>query len=250
MKTRVITFSATIIVLITIGLLFWKLQKADAGICSRTGASLDEEQLRRNVIISLVNNQLDIIRHQEVEYAPGMIKLGVVSEISDLDVAEWILDLNNGNDHSVSSFSPRTMRRVSGSQDVDLKKEPFVLLTYTLGKDASVKLIASQEIKQVKGVDRTFGGTKTSVLDRLRGFGNHYYQILSHQFLYDCCAEESANGTAARGSAVSFYKRGDQAGSVVKGNIGGVAIVSNCGDILTYEDERGFNRIKWIKGEE
>lgn len=252
MKKIATIAGAAIAVSIAIAIFFsWKLRQVDAGICPRTGERLSDAQLRREVIASLVNNKLDIVRHQDIEYLPNTIRFRVTDKISDEEIAKAVNELRGGRDPFAKGSGFRKTRPMQSGQDAYFLKEPFVLLMYSAHeKNASAGRTASQEIRRVEASEKTVGDYRPGILQRMRGFGNHYYQITSRQFIYDCCLAPDAESSPVRKLVPIVYKEvGDRGGVIAGKDMARVAVVSNCGDILTYKDDGGFSRIKWTKGE-
>ena len=182
-----------------------------------------------------------------MEYLPGTIRFKVADKISDEEIAKAVYVLKDELDPFNENFGFRT---AGGNED--FMKEPFVLLTYESGGNLSnvASRTASQDIQRIDATEAALGDFRPNFSQKLHGFGNHYFQIISRHFIYDCCAPSDSENSPARKLVPIVYREEGKKGEVISGgDKARIAIVSNCGEILTKNDESGFNRIKWTKGE-
>ena len=252
MKKIIFTGLVSVMTIMAVTSIMWKLKQADSGICSRTGTRLNDVELRQAVIASLISIGLDNVHHQDVEYSRGTVKLRIIDQISDVDIAKAIFELKNGSDFFARYSDAKEIERLPSDHDSNPIKEPFILFNYSTYGGYMATRTASSDIDYVDRASLELDEEYPGLLIRLKGFGVHYYKIPSLQFIYDCCAYINGNRTrpAIPGLGRHYWESG-RSGSVIIGrqNVGGVAYVSNCGEILTSKNRRGFNEIKWIKGE-
>jgi len=247
---RLIWIGCAILIAVA-GPAIWRVRQGESGICSRTGTALSAAELRRQVIANLVRIEREAVRHRDTEFVRGVAQFRVVDTISDGEIAEAVADSRNGRDAFVQRFAFRNAGPTPDGEGSSLKKEPFVLLTYSLERGAPTRRTASADIRRVASAEVTAGGYRPTLLQKARGFGNHYYQIAARQFTYDYLLPPDAESSPIRALVPIVYRKaGENGGVIANRNRARIVPISNCGDILTYTDDSGFRRIKWTSGEE
>lgn len=226
-----------------------RLGQMKEGFCPTTGVQLSEEDLRQKVLSSLLDIGLENIRVQDVDHSRGGRGLKVAGSISDRETAKALLDLKSSGADFGGEFGARKVTSGYGGR-ADVPPEPFVLLNYSTYGGYTATRTASRDIMPVSY--STFPATveRPGLWRRLRGFGVHYSRIPIQQFIYDCCAyREGIQAHAEAPVSLPHFHESGKDGSVIIGShdMGGVAYVSNCGEILTRRNARGFNQIVWIK---
>ncbi|MBN6150274.1 hypothetical protein JR065_07980 [Xanthomonas sp. AmX2] len=229
----------------------WKLRQIDAGICPSTGVQMSDADLRSRVLSSLIGIGLENIRVQDADYYHGGRGLKVAGPMSDRDIAKALFDLKNGGNDFAGELGAKEVTQ-GASEHIDSIREPFVLLDYSTHGTYTATRTASQDVIYVDPSSLPAGAGWPGLVNRLRGFGIHYYRIQVRQFIYDCCTYKHGTRVhpAVPGGTTHYWETGKD-GSVIIGHhdLGGVAYVSNCGEIMTRRNALGFNEIKWIKGE-
>lgn len=251
MKKMAILTGVAVVALVALALFISsKFQKLDGGVCLDSGVRLGDLDLRQKVITNLSNYELDRVRHQDIEYLPDVLRVWIGSEITDEQIAKAVIALKNDRDPFVEDHGFRRLHPMPSGQAASLVREPFVLVTSdSVGENVSIRRVASHDIRRAEISVPTVEGYQPTLLQRMQGFGNRFYQIKSRQFSYACCLPPDAENSPVR-KLVPIVHAEVGAGSVIAGqNITRVAIVSNCGQVLTYKDDGGFNQIKWTAGE-
>ena len=222
----------------------WRLRQVDAGICPRTGVQTSDADLRTGVISSLIGIGAENIRHQNAEHYRDGLGLRVAGPMSDSEIAEALFDLKDGGIGFAEEFGAREVAQVPDEQ-VGPIREPFVLLNYSTYGGYTATRTRSRDIISVDRSSLPAGADAPGLVNRLRGFGTHYYRIEVRNFIYDCCTYKHG----AQGPAPHYWDPGKD-GSVIIGSrdLGRVAYVSNCGEILAHRNVRGFSEITWMKG--
>ncbi|MBN6104912.1 hypothetical protein JR064_22435 [Xanthomonas sp. CFBP 8703] len=229
----------------------WGLGQVEAGICPSTGVQMSNADLRARVLSGLIDIGLENIRVQDADHFRGGLGLRVAGPMSDREIAKALFDLKNGGNDFAGKFGAREVTQ-GASGHVESIREPFLLLNYSTYGGYTATRTASQDVISVNPSSLPAGTGWPGLVNRLRGFGIHYYRIQVRQFIYDCCTYKHGTRVhpAVPGSTTHYWETGKD-GSVIIGNhdLGGVAYVSNCGEIMTRRNARGFTEVKWIKGE-
>jgi len=171
--------------------------------------------------------------------------------MSDREIAKALFDLKKGGNNFAGKFGAREVTQ-GASGHIDSIREPFILLNYSTHGTYTATRTASQDVVYMDPSSLPAGAGWPGLVNWLSGFGKHYYKIQVRQFIYDCCAYKSGTWVhpGIPGEAAHYWESGKD-GSVIIGkhDVGGVAYVSDCGEILTRRNARGFNEIKWIEQE-
>lgn len=248
MNKKILFVGGVVVAYSILGIPVWsKLRQSEAGVCAFTGTILSNEQLRKEVIANLARNKQDIVRHQDVEYVPGVMRFRISDSISDEDIARAVYALRGGRDSFEEGFAFRTEGEVERSL-----REPLILLTYESGRNLTSYAVrtSSRDVQKIRAKSITLSGFSPSLWQRLHGYGNHYFGVKSRTFTYECCAPQYSENSPFKNMVPVVYREPGENGWVISaGDKTKVAVVSNCGEVLTYRDTGGFSRIKWTKGE-
>ena len=149
MKKIIFTGLVSVMTIMAVTSIMWKLKQADSGICSRTGTRLNDVELRQAVIASLISIGLDNVHHQDVEYSRGTVKLRIIDQISDVDIAKAIFELKNGSDFFARYSDAKEIERLPSDHDSNPIKEPFILFNYSTYGGYMATRTASSDIDSI-----------------------------------------------------------------------------------------------------
>lgn len=230
---------------------YWRLDQSEAGICHLTGTKLSDEDIRANVIENLIRNQLNIIRHQDVEYIPNTLRFRVVDSISDEEIAEGVSSLNKGNDPFAKSDRFKTIEFTGDKYSPAIPKEPFVMLYYdTTRKSSHGRRILSSDIVKTEPTNLEMGKFKLSITQRMRGYGTNYYRVSMRSFRFTShLGPMPGNETSRRLVPVAYEDPLGHGWVISSGSRQRVIAASNCGEVIEYKHQSGFTLPKWTTGE-
>jgi hypothetical protein len=257
-------FPRSLIVKIAIGSLsilalsmffLWRVHQGKSDICVENGRILNPGELRQAVLQNLVNIEVEATNVQEGLFNAGTEWVGIVRvpEEAPRDSTEVyikkIMEKAYKNDLSFEdNFSIEVIAPSENGFDVSRLEEPFMLVRYSTRPHGSATFYMSTDVRAAVPSWQP----KTSLFERFRGFGNHYFLIKRIFINRECCDNRDYGRKREK---YLDDKRKDYMASLENFDRGiavhdNFVMISNCGDIRTEKSEDGMDRdlIKFIYG--
>jgi hypothetical protein len=228
----------------------WRLSQNGAGLCLAANKVLGQEELARLVARNLLLNEISNSRLHEAAFRNGRLRVGVIHGPDKPDVRAIVAE-SFGNERSFEeNFSIQPVLPAEAAFDARSVESPFTVVTYDASRGGRATFVSTVDIRRAPGFMPSGGGEQAGILERYRGFGNHYYRVVRSFIARDCCDNRSFG--APREDYLRRKKEAYQ--SSMQSFERGLALredivsVSNCGDIPTVGSDigAGLRTIKWI----
>jgi hypothetical protein len=240
------------------------------GVCLKAGRVLNAEELRRRVLVNLlkydIQNATTINRQSDSDW----YWLGIASPTEEVDIRK-LVEMSFHNEKSIEENFGLEML-VRGRKDIPAKNfdvekivEPFLIMSYETSNFDWGGVSVSNDIREMAitghGAIKLREKDKPSWYERLRGYGNHYFYMPSKMVFRQCCDNRKSRFISQdeyleqkRDSYIRTLSSWNFAAKLGAEHYG-VAVVSNCGNLLTFEtNDSGssrdiIKRVSWTKGE-
>jgi hypothetical protein len=216
----------SIIFLVTAGLVvvgvWYRLEKVESGVCEKAGRVLTEEELRRAVLQSLVDLEVDrtniLYRHDR------NLSAGIISNLEFTDFIK-LMEKAVQSDTGMfeENFGLKKIAPKKGPFDISSLQEPFILMEDHLKADGVAGFYVSSHVQKA-----SYNG-RLSLGKRLFGYGKYYFHIPFFTFIAKCCGKRFSREERADAYEFSYDSRAINPKEVVP--------VSNCGDLLTEREQ-------------
>ncbi|MDR2093213.1 MAG: hypothetical protein LBP58_07870 [Azoarcus sp.] len=228
------------------------------GVCLKAGRVLSEEDLRKMVLINVVNNEVKNAFQYNWKGGHDRLWIGINSPARETDLRK-IIDTSYNNGKSIEeNFGIKILLegRNNGKYKIllaDQLSEPFILVSYEPRANGSAMFFISKSVQKISYTDlksehKEAANTEIGFLKKLFGYGNHYFRFSPPSFITfgrECCDNRDQDDenylekkqevyTRAISSIVEYAKIRDSSPSI--------ATVSNCGNIWMTKD----NNIHWL----
>jgi hypothetical protein len=227
-----------------------QLSLGNAGVCVNQGRVLSEAELRQAVLQSLMNIEIENQNIYKRVHHAGKARIGVVRNPSEPDVLKLMERTVHSDKTFEENFGIEEIALGIQEFDVGQLREPFMLANYTSESAGGAAFYVSTEIQQINNpeqIKKLRNNSKLNLYERIQGFGKYYFHIPRTFIDRGCCD-----------SRIPEKKRGELYYSTLKvlnwssKNPKLITHVSNCGELLTFnEEDSGLNlqSITWIQGE-
>lgn len=227
-----------------------RLSQNQSGLCVAAHQVLGEEEMARRVAMNLLLNEVRNSNRHEAVFRNGRLRVGLIRASGRPDV-QALVEESFGNDKSFEeNFSIEPVAPADGDLDLHALGPAFTVVTYDALSGGGATFIWTADIRRAPGFALAGGGQEISLLERYRGFGNHYYRVARTFIARDCCDNRRYSHSLEK--HLSRRRQAYQAsmGSFKRGlaNHEHVVAISNCGDILAAESNvgAGLLEIRWL----
>ena len=254
-KNRILLYFFYVAVLVSIAAYVqYRLFLSDAGICEDTGRVLDGDELKREAFLNYVYQSTVFFADKAVTFGDGGVRFGIIKDINEEGFKSRMIHAAQSSGSIEQRFSIELidLREVWNSnhgfhEELKTLRDPFGFVIYSGSSSRpDGQIYFSNEFEEVSS-DRLPGGDyKASVLERIMGFGNHYFRVGFRGFLLGCCGgKKTLNGYDTLDSSLKVFKATSSSSAQGLKTIS----VSNCGNVLdeASESHHGFREIKWIR---
>jgi hypothetical protein len=214
------------------GSVWYRLEKVESGVCEKAGRVLTKEELRRAVLQSLVDLEVDRTnilyrRNRNFGVSTGIIRNQEYTDLMKL--MEKAVQSDTGTfeeNFGLEKIAPR-----EGRFDIFSLKEPFILGEYDKYSHnpgiGMAGFYVSTDVQEVRFSERL------SVYRRLSGYGKYYFYIPRTIFGKSCCDK-----SVPREKREAYYKEflGVER-HLSKFPHPKVVPISNCGELLTKREK-------------
>jgi hypothetical protein len=239
--------------LFSVALFGYRISRNSVGVCEAEGRVLSPDEHRQATLRSLVELEFETGRIQEMKFNNGRKRVGVIRGLVEPDFIP-LLKIFSKNDHSFEeNYQINVMPLESGFSKAYSVSEPFVLVAYDVIRGGMATFTESESVVRYQQDDVIKNSYKPTLFERYQGFGNNYYSVKRTIINRECCDNKKYSGS---GEEYLSRKRRMYLDSLMALEKGWavhryVAVLSNCGDVLTENDgsESYTKTIKRIRGE-
>lgn len=194
------------------------------------------------VLESLVRNGEAFVNDWDDAVGGGHWRFGLSPNYSREDLVELIEKSYSSNESfkeyfSIALLAPGSIKSSDTSID-----EPFTIFSFEDRRGGLAVGSPSKSLVRIK--DKTLASDfDIGLLERYKGFGANFFSLDRYWLSADCCNNVSKNNESIKGSVIEGARRWTIE-SLQSGTNKSVIAVSNCGEVLTYENNEHGVRLK------
>lgn len=183
--------AAASVLLALVAHVMWRLSQNKSGLCVAANQVLGEEEMARRVVLNLLLNAVQNSNRHEAVFRNGRLRAGLIRAEDRPDVRA-LVEESFGNDESFEeNFSIEPVAPADGDLDLHALGPAFTVVTYDALSGGGATFVSTADIRPAPGFALAGGEEETSLLERYRGFGNHYYRVARTFIARDCCDNRS-----------------------------------------------------------
>ncbi|WP_182852687.1 hypothetical protein [Metapseudomonas otitidis] len=218
-----------------------RVHRLDEGICMAVDRALSPEEHRQVLLRSLVRLGMENSRIHDKYLGGQKLKTGVIRNPPRYDFSK-LMEAFSRNDRSFEvNFSIEPIAPQRSGFDLRSLHEPYVLVSYRKDDSGGARLLDTRQLEKLDPVAAAKLDYSPSLYERFRGFGRHFYRV-SYTFLDTGCCDSAHAGEshpdylARKRREYWEWQESFDRGLV---NHQWSVAASNCGEVLTEEDETG-----------
>lgn len=228
-----------------------RLAKNEAGVCIAEGRVISNAEHRQAFIRSLVRLGVVNSKVQEKIFRGEAVRVGIINEAAELNFRDLVMRFYENGKSFEENFDINVVAPLGSGLEASRISEPFYLVTFRPSFGGGAIFIYSPGIVRAEDSASIKNKHMPTLYERFRGFGNNYYSVTFTLIGVECCDNRVHHRTREK-----YVDRKNRAylASIESMDRGfathtKVAAVSNCGGVLTMDDESniGTQSIKWVE---